>query len=207
MTTQPEKESMPAQEPASLDTKAKTEKPGKNTKKEIMSWILTIVTAVVAAILIRTFLFEPIRVDGESMSDTLHDRELVFVTKPEYLLGSPQRQDVVICKYPGRGNQYFVKRLIGLPGDTVEIRYDRQSQTNTVYVNGQALDEPYLTPERNDQNNAMAPVTLGEDEYFVLGDNRDNSNDSRFVPPLSRNQIVGHVRFTFYPFDRIRGIH
>lgn len=208
MSTEPEKEMSPVQESGTSQNANPKAKPKKDAKKEIISWILTIVTAVAAAFLIRTFLFEPIRVDGDSMSDTLHDQELVFVTKPEYYLGEPSRQDVIICKYPGRKNQYFVKRLIAVPGDTIEIRYDRETRTNTVYINGEALSEPYLTPERNNSNNAMPPVTLGEDQYFVMGDNRDNSNDSRYigVGPISRSQIVGHVRFVFFPFDKIRGI-
>ncbi len=208
MSTEPEKETMAQTESAAADASSTKAKPKKSAKKEMLSWILTIVTAVVAAFLIRTFLFEPIRVDGDSMSDTLHDKELVFVTKPEYYLGTPSRQDVVICKYPGRHNQYFVKRLIALPGDTVEIRYDRQNGTNTLLVNGEAVDEPFLTPERNNSNNAMPQKTLGEDEYFVMGDNRDNSNDSRYpgVGPISRSQIIGHVRFVFFPFSEIRGI-
>ncbi len=208
MSTEPEKEALSAaRTDANQETDTKS-KPKKDPKKEMISWILTIVTAVVAAFLIRTFLFEPIRVDGDSMSDTLHDKELVFVTKPEYYLGTPSRQDVVICKYPGRNNQYFVKRLIALPGDTVEIRYDRLNGTNILYVNEEAVNEPFLTPERNNSNNAMPPITLGEDEYFVMGDNRDNSNDSRYsgVGPISRSQIIGHVRFVFFPFRNIRGI-
>ncbi len=206
MSTEPEKETMPVNGPDAGD-KTKT-KPKKDAKKEMISWILTIVTAVAAAFLIRTFLFEPIRVDGDSMSDTLHDKELVFVTKPEYYLGTPSRQDVIICKYPGRRDQYFVKRLIALPGDMVEIKYDRQNATNILYVNGEAVSEPFLTPDRNNSNNAMPPLTLGEDEYFVMGDNRDNSNDSRYpgVGPISRSQIIGHVQFVFFPFNKIRGI-
>ena len=185
-------------------------KPGKekkplNVKKEILSWILTIAVAVAAALLIRTFLFEPIRVDGESMCDTLQDGEIMLVTKPEYLFVDPQRGDVVICKYPGR-TENFVKRVMGIPGDVIEIR------SNVVYRNGEALDEPYLTPERNDNGFSMAPFTLGEDEYFVMGDNRDNSHDSRnyydyFTPAaLTRDMIIGHVRCVVFPFSDIRTI-
>ena len=188
-------------------------KPGKekkplNVKKEILSWILTIAVAVAAALLIRTFLFEPIRVDGESMCDTLQDGEIMLVTKPEYLFGDPQRGDVVICKYPGR-TENFVKRVMGIPGDVIEIR------SNVVYSNGEALDEPYLTPERNDNGSSMAPFTLGEGEYFVMGDNRDNSHDSRnyytnSYPPtpaaLTRDMIIGHVRCVVFPFSDIRTI-
>ena len=189
---------------------AATGKPGKekkpvNVKKEILSWILTIAVAVAAALLIRTFLFEPIRVDGESMCDTLQNGEIMLVTKPEYLTGDPQRGDVVICKYPGR-TENFVKRVMGIPGDVIEIR------SNVVYRNGEALDEPYLTPERNDNGFSMAPFTLGEDEYFVMGDNRDNSHDSRNYygagrpAAISRKDIVGKVRFVMWPLSHARGV-
>jgi len=93
-----------------------------------------------------------------------------------------------------------------VPGDTVEIKYDRDSGTNTVYVNSKAVSEDFLTPARNDKDNSMAPLTLENDEYFVLGDNRDNSNDSRYVGTLHRSQIVGHVRFVFFPFGKVRSI-
>ena len=166
---------------------------------------MTLAAAVAIALATRTFLFEPIRVDGESMTDTLANGELMFVTKPEYIWGTPSRQDVVICRYPNR-TEYFVKRLIAVPGDTVEIRYDRESRINSVYVNGEAVEEPYLTPARNDNDNSMDPITLKEDEFFVLGDNRDNSNDSRYVGMLHRSQIAGHVRFVFFPFGKARAI-
>lgn len=176
-----------------------------NVKKEILSWILTLGSAVLIALFIRTLLFEPIRVDGESMCDTLQNNEIMFVTKPEYILGVPQRGDVVICKYPGR-TENFVKRLMGVPGDTIAVK------NNTVYVNGEALSEPYLTEARNDDGFSMDTMTLGEDEFFVMGDNRDNSHDSRnyygYGKPatLTRSQIVGHVRFVVFPFDKARGI-
>ena len=202
----------------------------KNVQKEVISWIVTLLTAVVAALLIRTFLFEPVRVDGTSMQDTLIDTELVFVTKPEYLISGPKRQDVVICRYPGRGSTYFVKRLIGLPGDTIVFTYGVNEaegrMSTTVMVNGELLDEGYLSPERNtlqyrfreliakdivdiSENDARNQVTivLGENEYFVIGDNRDNSNDSRAQGPIGRKDIIGHVQFVFFPFNQIRGVN
>ncbi|MEG0049772.1 MAG: signal peptidase I [Clostridia bacterium] len=194
----------PEEDTEAKDAKSKEKKPI-NVKKEILSWVLTLGAAVVIALLIRTFLFEPIRVDGESMCDTLQNKEIMFVTKPEYLLGNPERGDVVICKYPGR-TENFVKRVMGIPGDTIEVR------SNVVYRNGEAVDEPYLTPERNDNGFSMKPFTLGEEEYFVMGDNRDNSHDSRnyydYNTPsaLTRDMILGHVRFVFFPFDAMRGI-
>jgi signal peptidase I len=179
----------------------------KKVQKEIISWVLTLGSAVLIALMIRTFVFEPIRVDGNSMRDTLHNNEIMFVTKPEYLLGDPQRGDVVICKYPGR-TENFVKRLMAVPGDTIEIK------DFVVYINGEAVDEPYLTPENNNDASSanMDAMTLGEDEYFVMGDNRDNSHDCRnyygYGKPttLTRSQITGHVRFVIYPFSDIRSI-
>mgnify|MGYP001178178831 FL=1 len=190
---------------AVLENAPRQEKKKKNVKKEIISWILTLGSAVIIALLIRTFLFEPIYVDGQSMCDTLQDREVMLVTKPEYIFGQPQRGDVVICKYPGR-TENFVKRLMAVPGDTIEVR------SNVVYINGEALDEPYLTPSRNDDSFSMEPMTLTEDQYFVMGDNRDNSHDSRnyygYGKPatLTRSQIIGHVRCVIFPFGNIRGI-
>lgn len=184
---------------------SKKEKKPVNVKKEILSWILTLGAAVVIALVIRHFLFEPIRVDGESMCDTLQNGEIMFVTKPEYLFGDPQHGDVIICKYPGR-TENFVKRVMGIPGDVIEVR------RNTVYRNGEALDEPYLTEERNDNGFSMLPFTLGENEYFVMGDNRDNSHDSRnyygYGSPaaITRDMIIGHVRCVVFPFNVIRGI-
>jgi signal peptidase I len=171
--------------------------------KETISWILTLGSAVIIALCIRGFVFEPVRVDGNSMLDTLHDRELMFVTKFDYIFGAPESGDVIICKYP-ESTKNYVKRLIGLPGDTIEI------VNHTVYRNGEALPETYLTPDRNDgafYANMPARV-LGDDEFFVMGDNRDNSRDSRNsgVDTLTRNQIRGHVRFVLFPFDSVRGV-
>ena len=179
-------------QPAEETKKGKEKKPV-NVKKEILSWILTLGAAVIIALVIRTFLFEPVRVDGHSMDDTLANGEIMFVTKPEYLTGDPQPGDVVICHYPGRGDTNFVKRVVGVPG-------------------GEVVDEPYLTPSRNQNGFSMLPITLGENEYFVCGDNRDNSHDCRNltngVPEaITRDMIIGHVRYVVYPFSDVRSIN
>lgn len=187
----------------------KKTKSGKTVGHEIVSWVLTIAVAVAAALLIRTFIFEPVRVDGQSMCDTLQNGEIMFTTKYDYIFGDgPQVGDIVICNYPGRGNTKFVKRLIGLPGDSIKIVdhvvYRKAAGTDHFV----ALDEDYLTPSRNDGSHYanMSVVTLGEDEYFVMGDNRDNSNDSRAQGPITRDMILGHVRFVFFPFSAVRTV-
>ncbi len=179
--------------------KEKVKKPV-DIKKEILSWILTLGAAVIIAMVIRTFVFEPVKVDGGSMLDTLSNGEIMFVTKPEYIWGNPARDDVIICHYPNR-TEYFVKRVIAIPGDTIEIK------GTDVFVNDALVDESFLSVNRNRYDHTMAKTTLGEDEYFVMGDNRDNSNDSRAVGPLHRDQIVGHVRYVLFPFSQIRAIN
>ena len=177
----------------------KKEKVKKTPLQELREWVVTLAVALVIAFVVRSFLFEPVRVDGSSMATTLTNGEVMFVTKPEYLMGDPERFDVVICHYPGRGNTNFVKRVVGLPGDTIEM------VNGVLIVNGQIYEEPYIQYRSFD---SLAPLTLAEDEYFVMGDNRANSNDSRNdkVGPITRDMIVGHVRSVLWPLDKWRTI-
>ena len=195
----------------------------KSLAREILEWVLTIVAAVAIALPIRAFAFEMVRVNGGSMNSTLENGEIMFVTKFDYASnwlsfpwqddeekekaarittgGNPQRFDVVICRYPGRGDTNFVKRVVGLPGDTVEVR------EGYLYVNGEKYDEPYIKDEyRSGRLNNFGPYEVPEGEYFVMGDHRNNSNDSRMQGSLPRNMIVGHARTVLYPFGEIRGI-
>lgn len=171
----------------------------KSLGREILEWILVILIAAGAALLIRTFVFEPVRVDGNSMQNTLQNNEYMIVTKYQYLYGDPERFDVVICRYPGRGNTNFVKRVVGIPGDTVAVR------NGTLYVNGEAVDEPYIDYK---PTYVMAETLVEEGYYFVMGDNRPNSNDSHVagVGQLSRDQIVGEVRLVVWPLSSWRTI-
>lgn len=205
-------EQITGNQPEMQEQAQQPDKEKKSFGKELLSWIVTLGMAVIIAFTIRTFLFEPIRVDGESMCDTLQDGEIMLVTKPEYLFGDPQVGDVVVCHYPERGNTNFVKRVIGVPGDTLTI------ENGVVYRNGEAVEEPYLTPSRNQGSyyDITEPFVLGDDEYFVCGDNRDNSHDSRnyytlgwgqYQPAaVTRDMIKGHVRWVVFPFGNARGI-
>lgn len=169
-------------------------------KKELREWITSLAIALVAVILIRSFLFTVIRVDGPSMQDTLHNNDRLFVTVLDLKLHGPDRFDVVILHYPDR-RENFVKRVIGLPGDTLEVR------GGTLYVNDQAYDEPFLFEERTERYRKGAsdfgPVEIPEGQYFVMGDNRDNSNDSRRVGLIDESLFVGKVRCIIWPLDRI----
>lgn len=189
------------------------EKEKKTLKQEIMSWVWTILSAVVIALLIRAFIAEPIRVDGTSMTDTLQNGEIVLVSKLDYRFGSMQRGDVVICRYPGRMESslpigaavsldhytLFVKRLVALPGDTVEI------SSGVLYVNGEAVPNP---EKMGSVPRDYALRQLGEDEYFVIGDNRRTSHDSRSddVGPISASAIMGKVKCVLLPLSKIRGV-
>ncbi len=189
------------------------EKEKKTLKQEIMSWVWTILSAVVIALLIRAFIAEPIRVDGTSMTDTLQNGEIVLVSKLDYRFGSMKRGDVVICRYPGRMESslpigaavsldhytLFVKRLVALPGDTVEI------SSGVLYVNGEAVPNP---EKMGSVPRDYALRQLGEDEYFVIGDNRRTSHDSRSddVGPISASAIMGKVKCVLLPLSKIRGV-
>src|SRR5690606_30920549 len=146
----------------------------------------TIAGAVIMALLIMTFVARAFTVDGPSMMPTLRHGERLLVDKLTYRFAEPQRGDIVVFRYPSDPRQHFIKRLIGLPGDTVEVRNGR------VLVNGVALEENYvLQPPLG----RYGPRTVPEGAYFVLGDNRNNSEDSRdprvgFVP---RDHLVGRA--------------
>lgn len=217
MNTEPEKKVMPASDAPAIANaaknakKAKKEKEKKTFKEELLSWIYTLLAALVIVTLIRTFIFEPIRVDGESMQNTLLDGNIVLATKPEYWSGDYERGDIIICRYPNRNTEnsislggsfeltftnhtLFVKRLVGLPGDKVEFR------AGVLYINDEMVDESHIDVQIPSRSN-FGPLVLGADEYFVVGDNRGNSNDSRAVGPISEDMIVGHVSFVIWPLS------
>ena len=159
-----------------------------------MSWLTELAVGLALALVLRLYVVNLARIKGRSMLPTLHDRDYALVWRLPYRLRTPRRGEVVICHYPGRKMkrlpflpQAFVKRVIALPGDTVEW------QEGVLLLNGEPLKEPYLDPARCRSLRTRPPRTLGPDEYYVLGDNRDASNDSRSVGPLRRRDIRGRV--------------
>ena len=186
----------------------KPEKIKKPFKQEVCEWGCMLVIALILAFFTRAYIFEPVRVDGDSMYPTLHHGEIMYVSKLDYgtgffgipftgigtyftVGGDPERFDVVVCNYPDRlnaqgGRLNFVKRVIGLPGDTITIR------GGYLLVNGMKYEEKFLH-ERTARD--FGPYTVPEGHYFLMGDNRNNSNDSRnnAVGPVTRDMIVGKV--------------
>lgn len=170
-------------------------KPGKSIWREIVETLLLTVFIYVAV----NFSTGRFRVEGESMSPTFHTNQYVVIDKLSYLLGQPDRGDIVVFRYPfsqPNNERDFIKRIIGLPGETVQI------EGGVVRVNGQPLEEPYIqTPPA-----FGGTWTLGADEYFVMGDNRNNSSDSRSWGPLKREFIIGRALFVYWPLEAIRWV-
>lgn len=167
-------------------------------KKEMLSWIRELVVALVIVFVIRTFFFSIISVKGSSMLETLQSGDRLYVSLLTARLGGYEPGDIIICSFPGR-TDLCVKRLIGMPGDTVEII------SGAVYVNGEAIEEEYLDYTYSPSLQYPA-VTLGEDEYFVLGDNRPVSHDSHSSDVGPVTELKGKVRFVIWPPNRIGGV-
>ena len=153
--------------------------------------IETIALTLLIFLVIR-FAAQSFRVDGPSMQPGLHTDEYVLVNKMAYLFHPPQRGDVIVFHYPVNPSQDFIKRIIGIPGDTI------QTTSNAVIVNGQTLREPYISTPFNYDSNTWK---LGPGEFFVMGDNRDNSLDSRTWGPLARSYIVGKAVAVYWPLS------
>ena len=159
---------------------------------------MVFVVAAAMAFVVRTFIFEPVRVDGSSMLNTLTDSEFMIATKFDYWLGDPERFDVVICNYPDTNDgMYRVKRVIGMPGETIQLL------GGELYVDGVHMEQDF---DMHSITSNYGPFTVPQDHYFVLGDNRNNSKDSRsiMVGPLERGMIKGHVRAVVFPFSKFR---
>jgi len=161
--------------------------------------ITLIALAIIAPV--RYFLIKPFYVNGASMEPTYYNREYLIIDEISYRLNAPKRGDVVVFKYPLDESQFFIKRIIGLPGERVVVRDEAVMVYNDANPLGMVLEEPYLS--ENMVTTDTSDVTLGADEYFVMGDNRMASLDSRRFGPLKRNEIVGRSWLRGWPFGRL----
>ena len=165
---------------------------------EVLSWLIYIVIVVILSLGIITFIGQRTKVSGHSMETTLSDGDNLIVDKISYRFRDPERFEIIVFPFQYEEHTYYIKRIIGLPGETVQVI------DGYVYINGEVLDENYGLEVMDDPGIAAEPITLGEDEYFVLGDNRNHSSDSRdpSVGVLHRDDIMGRAWIRIWPFDK-----
>ena len=162
----------------------------------MLHWVRDLCVSIVLAIVVILFLYQPVKVEGTSMMPTLDDQERIFINKFVYRFESVNRGDTVVFWFPGDPSKSYIKRVIAMPGDRVEV------DDGVVVVNGQALSESYVPPEFRDQS-SMPTKTVPPEEYFVLGDHRSSSNDSRAWGMVPRRYIYGKAVFIYWPFDKM----
>ncbi|MBN1571536.1 MAG: signal peptidase I [Acidobacteria bacterium] len=160
------------------------------------SWFRDILFAFTIAIFIVIFVVQPVKVEGTSMQPQLVDQERIFVNRFIYRFSDIQRGDVVVFWFPKDRSKSFIKRVVGIPGDQVEI------QRGIVYVNGKRIWEPYLRPEFQDFRSFQKTI-VPSGQYFVLGDHRNSSNDSRNWGFVTHSLIYGKAIFSYWPFSRL----
>ena len=157
-------------------------------KKNYIKDLLPYFIVILVVIFIKIFVFSPIRVNGASMNPTLNDKDIMILDEISYRFSEIERFNIVVVK---EENEYLIKRIIGLPGEKIEYK------DNKLYIDGKYVKEDFKHMETMDFS-----TTLGEDEYFIMGDNRTNSTDSRIFGPISRDEIIGKTSLTILPISR-----
>ncbi len=172
--------------------------------REWMGFFGYVLILFLLAFLVIQFVGQRTRVNGMSMEPTLSNGDNLIIDKLSYRLHEPKRYDVIVFPYQYEDGKYYIKRIIGLPGERIRIDTDGR-----IFINGEVLEESYGKETIEDPGSAENEITLGADEYFVLGDNRNNSSDSRMedVGTIRRKNIIGRAWFRIYPFDKIGRIH
>src|ERR1700741_4939943 len=162
------------------------------TVSHLRLWVRDVLISVAASFMIITFLYQPVRVEGTSMQPQLRDQDRLFINKFVYRFERISRGDVVVFHYPRDPQKSYIKRVIALPGDRLSI------ENGIVYVNGKLLKEPYV-PEAYRDTRSLDAMTIPPGEYFVMGDHRSISSDSREFGPVKRDLIYGKAEFVYWP--------
>ena len=162
----------------------------------IRVWARDIALSFLIAAFVIVFLCQPVKVEGTSMLPHLEDEQRIFVSKVSYRFEQIERGDVIVFRFPEDPSRSYIKRVVGLPGDTVEIRRGQ------VLINGEDYAEPYV-PQRFRDHSSRAPVVVADGTYYVLGDHRSTSNDSRSWGTVAENFVTGRAVFAYWPPDRI----
>jgi signal peptidase I len=200
-TGEPESVAVPAGTAPFADG-ARQHKPPKSRWAIVLEWSILIAAALVIALLIKAFLFQAFYIPSDSMVPTLKNHDRVIVNKLSYRLHPVRRGDIIVFKSPPNVDpsvKDLIKRVIALPGETVEGRPDGH-----IYINGKLLNEPYL-PKGEPPGQSFAPIKVPPDSYWVMGDNRKNSFDSRFFPEhfIRKKDIIGRAFVRIWPLDRL----
>jgi len=173
--------------------------PTKTKAQSFWELVRFAIIALIIVIPIRIFVAEPFIVSGSSMFPTFENGDYLIVDKISYELGSPKRDDVVVFRYPNDTTNFFIKRVIGLPNETLDIKGNDVTITNAAHSQGFQLDQPFVqNPANNDTH-----IVLKSDEYFVMGDNRIASSDSRYWGPVTKKLFVGRAFLRLFPITSI----
>ncbi len=162
----------------------------------VRSWLRDLLISIIVSVFIIVFLYQPVRVEGTSMLPRLEDQDRLFINKVAYRVGEIHRGDVVVFLYPHDHQKSYIKRVIALPGDDLRIEHGR------VYVNGARVAEPYV-PTRFADDRSAPEMVVPAHEYFVMGDHRSISSDSRDFGPVERELIYGKAAFVYWPMDQL----
>jgi signal peptidase I len=188
----------PGTEFAASAMAAATSPPRRSALVMTLHWVRDLLVSVVLAIIVILFLYQPVKVEGTSMMPSLVDQERIFINKFVYKfgLGEILRGDLVVFYYPGDPAKSYIKRVIGLPGDSVAL------EDGVVFVNGKRLEENYV-PEKYRDRQSFPLVRVPPDSFYVLGDHRSSSNDSRTWGTVARQYIYGKAVFVYWPLDKM----
>ena len=171
----------------------------KSTGQFVLELLKIVIISLVIIIPIRIFLIQPFYVKGASMEPTFYDNEYLIIDEITYRFSEPQRGDIVVVKYPQDTSQFFIKRIVGLPGETMEIK------NGAIYINGNFSEPIKIEEEYLDEGvitSGEKQVTLDNNEYYILGDNRQSSLDSRSFGPIKRDYIIGKAWLRVWPFNK-----
>lgn len=172
----------------------------KEYRSTMSSWLRDLIISVAVSAFIIIFLYQPVRVEGTSMLPVLEDQDRLFVNKVAYRMGEIHQGDVVVFLYPHDHHKSYIKRVIALPGDDLRIDHGH------VFVNGKRLDEKYVPP-RFEDSRSLPDTIIPDHEYFVMGDHRSISSDSRDFGPVDRDLIYGKAAFVYWPMEQVGVVH
>jgi len=176
------------------------QKKGDQSLRVLHSWVRDLCISILISLFIILFVYQPVKVEGGSMEPGLEDQERIFINKLAYRLEAIERGDVIVFRYPRDTRKNFIKRGIGLPGDRVRVG------DGHVYLNGHLLREPYV-PEEYMDSRSYSEIRVPTDSYYVLGDHRSMSNDSREFGPVPRSYIYGKAVFGYWPMEKMGVVH